>query len=72
MTEACEATAPSSQAHRLLAHEEGAFFALALGSVGVVFGDIGTKFALCAARGPRPDSRGGGSAENAVLGAVSW
>lgn len=45
------------------------FFGLALGSVGVVFGDIGTS-PLYAMREALAHSRGGGTAE-AVLGVVS-
>ncbi|WP_374469392.1 potassium transporter Kup [Phenylobacterium sp.] len=46
------------------------FWALALGSVGVVFGDIGTS-PLYAMREALAHSRGGGTAEFAVLGVVS-
>ena len=46
------------------------FFGLALGSVGVVFGDIGTS-PLYAMREALAHSRGGGSDELAVLGVVS-
>jgi len=50
-------------------HHEG-FWALALGSVGVVFGDIGTS-PLYAMREALAHSRSDGSAELAVLGVVS-
>jgi KUP system potassium uptake protein len=50
-------------------HKEG-FWALALGSVGVVFGDIGTS-PLYAMREALAHSRGGGGGELAVLGVVS-
>jgi len=50
-------------------HKEG-FWALALGSVGVVFGDIGTS-PLYAMREALAHSRGGGGGEAAVLGVVS-
>jgi len=50
-------------------HKEG-FWALALGSVGVVFGDIGTS-PLYAMREALGHSRGGGGGELAVLGVVS-
>jgi KUP system potassium uptake protein len=46
------------------------FWALALGSVGVVFGDIGTS-PLYAMREALHHARGGGTAELAVLGVVS-
>ncbi|HZZ34499.1 MAG TPA: KUP/HAK/KT family potassium transporter, partial [Caulobacteraceae bacterium] len=51
------------------AHKEG-FWALALGSIGVVFGDIGTS-PLYAMREALAHSRGGGGGEAAVLGVVS-
>ena len=51
------------------APKEG-FWALALGSVGVVFGDIGTS-PLYAMREALAHSRSGGTAELAVLGTVS-
>ena len=51
------------------AHKEG-FWALALGSIGVVFGDIGTS-PLYAMREALGHSRGGGGGELAVLGVVS-
>ncbi len=50
-------------------HKEG-FWALALGSIGVVFGDIGTS-PLYAMREALGHSRGGGGGELAVLGVVS-
>jgi KUP system potassium uptake protein len=46
------------------------FWALALGSIGVVFGDIGTS-PLYAMREALGHSRGGGGGEAAVLGVVS-
>src|SRR6476469_7536909 len=46
------------------------FWALALGSVGVVFGDIGTS-PLYAMREALHHARGGGATELAVLGVVS-
>ncbi len=46
------------------------FWALALGSVGVVFGDIGTS-PLYAMREALSHSKGGGGGELAVLGVVS-
>jgi len=51
------------------AHSEG-FWALTLGSVGVVFGDIGTS-PLYAMREALSHSKGGGGGELAVLGVVS-
>jgi KUP system potassium uptake protein len=50
-------------------HKEG-FWALALGSIGVVFGDIGTS-PLYAMREALGHSKGGGGGEEAVLGVVS-
>ncbi|MBC6983549.1 potassium transporter Kup [Caulobacter sp. 17J80-11] len=52
------------------AHEGEGFFALALGAVGVVFGDIGTS-PLYAMREALAHSKGGGTAELAVLGVIS-
>jgi KUP system potassium uptake protein len=46
------------------------FWALALGSVGVVFGDIGTS-PLYAMREALSHARGGGGGETAILGVVS-
>ncbi len=51
-------------------HKKEGFWALALGSVGVVFGDIGTS-PLYAMREALAHSRSGGTAELAVLGVVS-
>src|SRR6478735_5178317 len=51
------------------AHKDG-FWALALGSIGVVFGDIGTS-PLYAMREALSHSKGGGGGELAVLGVVS-
>jgi KUP system potassium uptake protein len=59
--------APTIDAHGRKGH---GFFALALGSVGVVFGDIGTS-PLYAMREALAHSRSGGTAELAVLGVVS-
>jgi len=52
------------------AHKGQGFWALALGSVGVVFGDIGTS-PLYAMREALSHSRSGGTSELAVLGVVS-
>ncbi|MBX3484539.1 potassium transporter Kup [Phenylobacterium sp.] len=60
---------PDGQANGHAAHTEG-FWALALGSIGVVFGDIGTS-PLYAMREALGHSRGGGGGEMAVLGVVS-
>jgi KUP system potassium uptake protein len=51
-------------------HKKEGFWALAMGSVGVVFGDIGTS-PLYAMREALHHSRSGGTAELAVLGVVS-
>ncbi|WP_430422499.1 potassium transporter Kup [Phenylobacterium sp.] len=51
-------------------HGKEGFWALALGSVGVVFGDIGTS-PLYAMREALGHARGGGGGEAAVLGVVS-
>ncbi|MGZ9202318.1 MAG: potassium transporter Kup, partial [Caulobacteraceae bacterium] len=51
-------------------HKHHGFWALALGAVGVVFGDIGTS-PLYAMREALHHSRGGGGSELAVLGVVS-
>jgi KUP system potassium uptake protein len=59
----------SGLGHGVATHGSG-FFGLALGSVGVVFGDIGTS-PLYAMREALRHSRGGGSDELAVLGVVS-
>ncbi|MCC7266907.1 MAG: potassium transporter Kup [Caulobacteraceae bacterium] len=68
MADAANGGAPDSDAHGQ-SHGEG-FWALALGSVGVVFGDIGTS-PLYAMREALAHSRSGGTAELAVLGVVS-
>ena len=62
----------SSEAEAVTAHGHGrsGVWALALGSVGVVFGDIGTS-PLYAMREALSHSRGGGGGEAAVLGVVS-
>lgn len=59
----------SGMAHGVATHGSG-FWGLALGSVGVVFGDIGTS-PLYAMREALAHSRTGGTAELAVLGVVS-
>ncbi len=64
---ASEDTSQSQNGHG--SKTEG-FWALALGSVGVVFGDIGTS-PLYAMREALGHSRGGGGGEMAVLGVVS-
>lgn len=64
---ASEDTSQSQNGHG--SKKEG-FWALALGSVGVVFGDIGTS-PLYAMREALGHSRGGGGGEMAVLGVVS-
>ncbi|MBJ7412903.1 MAG: potassium transporter Kup [Phenylobacterium sp.] len=64
---ASEDTSQSQNGHG--SQKEG-FWALALGSVGVVFGDIGTS-PLYAMREALGHSRGGGGGEMAVLGVVS-
>ncbi|MDB5440917.1 MAG: trkD [Caulobacteraceae bacterium] len=51
-------------------HAKSSFWALALGAVGVVFGDIGTS-PLYAMREALSHARGGGGGEEAVLGVVS-
>jgi KUP system potassium uptake protein len=51
-------------------HGKAGFLALAVGAIGVVFGDIGTS-PLYAMREALHHSRSGGSAELAVLGVVS-
>jgi KUP system potassium uptake protein len=51
-------------------HGKEGFWALAIGSVGVVFGDIGTS-PLYAMREALGHARGGGGGEMAVLGVVS-
>ncbi|MBI1404919.1 MAG: potassium transporter Kup [Caulobacter sp.] len=51
-------------------HGHGGFWALALGAIGVVFGDIGTS-PLYAMREALAHSRSGGTSELAVLGVVS-
>ena len=56
--------------HASHGHGKEGFWALALGSVGVVFGDIGTS-PLYAMREALSHARGGGGGEEAVLGVVS-
>lgn len=63
-----DAPPPTSNGHGH-GHKEG-FWALALGSIGVVFGDIGTS-PLYAMREALGHARGGGGGEMAVLGVVS-
>ncbi|MBX3481012.1 MAG: potassium transporter Kup [Caulobacter sp.] len=62
------AAAPPGQATD--GHGHGGFWALALGAIGVVFGDIGTS-PLYAMREALAHSRSGGTSELAVLGVVS-
>jgi len=71
MEEPCELP-KSSEAEAAAAHGHGrsGVWALALGSIGVVFGDIGTS-PLYAMREALAHSRGGGGGEMAVLGVVS-
>ncbi|MDZ4319661.1 MAG: KUP/HAK/KT family potassium transporter, partial [Phenylobacterium sp.] len=66
-----EPTPSAAEAHSDASHPkpEG-FWALALGSVGVVFGDIGTS-PLYAMREALAHSRSGGTDELAVFGVVS-
>jgi KUP system potassium uptake protein len=62
---------PEAEALAAHGHSGGSgTFALALGSIGVVFGDIGTS-PLYAMREALAHSRGGGGGEAAVLGVVS-
>ena len=51
-------------------HKRDSFAALALGAIGVVFGDIGTS-PLYAMKEALHHSRSGGAAELAVLGVVA-
>ncbi|MBL8772000.1 MAG: potassium transporter Kup [Phenylobacterium sp.] len=67
--DADRASEDSSQPNGHSQHKEG-FWALALGSIGVVFGDIGTS-PLYAMREALGHARGGGGGEMAVLGVVS-
>jgi KUP system potassium uptake protein len=62
--------ATSANAPEAHGHKGQSFFALALGSVGVVFGDIGTS-PLYAMREALHHSRSGGAEELAVIGVVS-
>ena len=68
MADTANGEAPEHGAHGH-ARKEG-FWALAIGSVGVVFGDIGTS-PLYAMREALAHSRGGGANELAVLGVIS-
>jgi KUP system potassium uptake protein len=63
----CAPADPSPNSH---GHKGHGFLALALGSVGVVFGDIGTS-PLYAMREALAHSKGGGTSELAILGVVS-
>ncbi len=63
-------TAPAAPAHGPPGVSRRVFWGLALGSVGVVFGDIGTS-PLYAMREALAHSRGGGGHEAAVLGVIS-
>jgi KUP system potassium uptake protein len=63
-------TTPAEGALHHHGHGRQGFWLLALGSVGVVFGDIGTS-PLYAMREALAHSRGGGASELAVLGVVS-
>jgi KUP system potassium uptake protein len=63
----CAPGEPAPDSH---GHKGQGFLALALGSVGVVFGDIGTS-PLYAMREALAHSRSGGTAELAILGVVS-
>ena len=75
-SEAPGAPAPDTAASKTAAphasdgHGTQSFWALALGSIGVVFGDIGTS-PLYAMREALAHSRGSASTEHAVLGVVS-
>ena len=73
--EASEAAAPAPKtpaegALQHHGHDRQGFWLLAMGSVGVVFGDVGTS-PLYAMREALHHSRGGGESELAVLGVVS-
>jgi KUP system potassium uptake protein len=66
-----EPTPSAAEAHSEASHSKAeGFWALALGSVGVVFGDIGTS-PLYAMREALAHSRSGGTDELAVFGVVS-
>ncbi|WP_333587679.1 potassium transporter Kup [Phenylobacterium sp.] len=65
-----EPNASAAEPHHDAGHKKEGFWALALGSVGVVFGDIGTS-PLYAMREALAHSRGGGADELAVFGVVS-
>ncbi|MFZ5668178.1 MAG: potassium transporter Kup [Pseudomonadota bacterium] len=67
---ASDATAPDAPAAHADSHKGHGFLALALGSIGVVFGDIGTS-PLYAMREALHHTRSGVGAESAVLGVVS-
>src|ERR1700744_3131002 len=63
--------APAAAGHEAVAaHRPGNFFLLALGSVGVVFGDIGTS-PLYALQTCLSHIKDGGSAPGEVVGVVS-
>jgi KUP system potassium uptake protein len=63
----CAPAEPAPDSH---GHKGQGFMALALGSIGVVFGDIGTS-PLYAMREALAHSRSGGTTELAILGVVS-
>ncbi len=70
-------TSPASEAHGLEAagaHSSGRFWILALGSVGVVFGDIGTSplYALQTALGQFKDSGLGGTEVIGTVSLIIW
>ncbi len=68
--DAQKASSDPSHAPNGSSHHKDGFWALTLGSIGVVFGDIGTS-PLYAMREALGHSRGGGGGEMAVLGVVS-
>jgi KUP system potassium uptake protein len=67
---ASEDASHPTNGHAHEGHAKEGFWALAIGSVGVVFGDIGTS-PLYAMREALGHARGGGGGEAAVLGVVS-
>jgi KUP system potassium uptake protein len=67
---ASEEPSHPANGHAPSGHGKEGFWALALGSVGVVFGDIGTS-PLYAMREALSHAKGGGGGEEAVLGVVS-
>lgn len=68
--DAQKASADPSHSPNGSSHHKDGFWALTLGSIGVVFGDIGTS-PLYAMREALGHSKGGGGGEMAVLGVVS-